>query len=211
MSALPRVVVNRLDDDAAAAMMRGLGARQGIRFTEEALELMIREAQGIPLLVRRLGSSVLELYDPERARQGGLGAVEVGLEGALAAVRREEDEGAPLRVWVESEIGDSQSPAGRVLRRLAADGAGSADVLRALARTETRRHLEASGAVASLPPAELDRRAEEAGSTILQLLTETGLVLAEGDLTRPERYLLPDSLLRRILNRAQAPGPFDLP
>lgn len=209
MSALPRVVVNRLDDDAAAAMMRGLGARQGIRFTEEALELMIREAQGIPLLVRRLGSSVLELYDPERARQGGLGAVEVGLEGALAAVRREEDEGAPLRVWVDSEIGDPQSPAGRVLRRLAADGEASADALRELARTETRRHLSASGAVTS--ESELDRRAEEAGSTILQLLTETGLVLAEGDLTRPERYVLPDSLLRRILNRAQAPGPFDLP
>lgn len=211
MSALPRVVVNRLDDDAAASMMRGLGARQGIRFTEEALELMIREAQGIPLLVRRLGSSVLELYDPERARQGGLGAVEVGLEGAAAAVRREEDEGAPLRVWVDSEIGDPQSPAGRVLRRLAADGTSNAAVLRELARAETRRQLEASGAVASLPPSELDRRAEEAGSTVLQLLTETGLVLAEGDLTRPERYVLPDGLLRRILNRAQAPGPFELP
>ena len=211
MSALPRVVVNRLDDDAAASMMRGLGARQGIRFTEEALELMIREAQGIPLLVRRLGSSVLELYDPERARQGGLGAVEVGLEGAAAAVRREEDEGAPLRVWVDSEIGDPQSPAGRVLRRLAAEGTASATELRELARVETRRQLEASGALASLPPSELDRRAEEASSTVLQLLTETGLVMAEGDLTRPERYVLPDGLLRRILNRAQAPGPFELP
>jgi hypothetical protein len=191
-------------------MMRGLGARQGIRFTDEALEVMIREAQGIPLLVRRLGSSVLELYDPERARQGSLGAVEVGKEGALAAVRREEDEGAPLRVWVDSEIGDLRSPAGRVLRKLAAEPSVSAGALRKLATEETARQLEASGMRDLFPEAELADRAEEAGSAVLQLLTETGLVLAEGDLTRPERYVLPDGLLRRILDRTRTRSPFDL-
>jgi hypothetical protein len=174
MSALQRVVVSRLDDEAAAMMMRGLGARQGIRFTEEALELIIREAQGIPLLVRRLGSSVLELYDPERARQGSLGAVEVGREGAAAAVRREEDEGAPLRVWVESEIGDPSSPAGQVLRHLAVAGRAEAATLRELARAEVARQLELSGAVARLGPRERAGRAEEAGSAVLQLLAETG-------------------------------------
>jgi len=211
MSALPRLVVPRLDDDAAAMMMRGLGARQGIRFTEEALELMIREAQGIPLLVRRLGSSVLELYDPERARQGGLGAVEVGREGALAAVKREEDEGAPLRVWVESEIGDWHSPAGQVLRRLARSGQVAAPALREVARDETLRQLRLSGLAALLDERELARRADEAGSATLQLLVETGLVHPVGDLTRPEAYRLPDGLLRRILARAGSSGPFELP
>jgi len=210
MSALPRLVVPRLDDDAAAAMMRGLGARQGIRFTEEALEVIIREAQGIPLLVRRLGSSVLELYDPERARQGSLGAVEVGREGALAAVRREEDEGAPLRVWVESEIGDVHSPAGQVLRRLAAKGEAPAASLREVARTETHKQLRASASAGALDERDLARRAEEAAAATLQLLVETGLVIPVGDLTRPEAYRLPDGLLRRILARAGAPGPFDL-
>jgi hypothetical protein len=69
LGAFQSVCVPRLPEDAAFAMMRGLGARQGIRFTDQALALIVREAQEIPILVRRVGSSVLELYDPERARQ----------------------------------------------------------------------------------------------------------------------------------------------
>src|SRR5690606_39211291 len=78
------VAVACLADDVAGQMMRGLGSRQGIRFTDAALELLVRESQGVPLLLWRLGTVVLELYDPERARQGSLGAVEIGVEGVRA-------------------------------------------------------------------------------------------------------------------------------
>ncbi len=209
LGAFQGVFVPRLPDDAARAMMRGLGARQGIRFTEPALELVIREAHGIALLVRRLGSAVLELYDPERARQGSLGAVEIGIEGATAAVKREEEEGSPSRVWIESEIGDAQSPAGLLLRRLARDGEVTTAALRALAAELLTRQFAATGIAALLPPDELERRIGEAAATTVRMLAETGLLAPVGDLTSPDAYTFPDGIVRRILARGRA-SPFAL-
>ena len=71
MGAFPSICVPCLPVEAASSMMRGLGARQGIRFSEDALALVIRESQGVPLLLRRLGTSILELYDAESSAAGG--------------------------------------------------------------------------------------------------------------------------------------------
>ncbi len=210
LGAFTRVCVPCLKEEAAFSMMRGLGARQGIRFTEAALEVIVREAHGIPLLVRRIGSSLLELYDPERARQGSLGAVEVGQEGARAAVKREEEEGSPLRVWVESEIGDAHNPAGALLRHLAREGADSAASLRAMATRLSLDQFAQSGIERLLSAAELRRRAEEAGSVTLQMLAETGLIVAEGALTSPDTYRFPDGIVRRILARGRGASPFEI-
>jgi hypothetical protein len=199
MGSFSSVCVPRLPTDAALAMMRGLGARQGIRFTDAALDLIIREAQGVPLLVRRIGSSVLELYDPERARQGSLGAVEIGIEGASAALRREEEEGSPLRVWVESEIADLQTPAGVVLRQLAAAERMDMAALRAVATQVMREQFALTGIARTLPPVEAERRAEEAAGVLTRLLGETGLLEPEGDPLTPDGYHFPDGAIRRIL------------
>jgi hypothetical protein len=208
MGAFQSVFVPRLPEDAAFAMMRGLGARQGIRFTEAALELIVRQTAAIPILARRVGSSVLELYDPERARQGGLGAVEIGVEGAAAAVQREEEPGAPLRVWVESEIGDAQNPAGAILRRVAMTGRVPTAELRDLAKTVTREHFVASGVAALIAAPELERRAEEAAGLVLRMLAEIGMLTPEGDPLAPEAMSFPDSIVKRILASAVAPAGF---
>ncbi|MDX2024589.1 MAG: hypothetical protein SF187_30385 [Deltaproteobacteria bacterium] len=199
LGAFPSVFVPRLPQEAAQAMMRGLGARQGVRFTDAALDLIIREAQGIPILVRRMGSAVLELYDPERARQGSLGAVEIGIEGASAAVRREEEDGAPLRVWVESEIGDAHNPAGVLLRALAVAGRMPVEDLRRTAAQVTKEQFVDSGIAALLSPEETARRAAEAAGYIVRMLGEIGILVPEGDETQPEAYSFPESLVRRIL------------
>ena len=201
MGAFSSVSVPRLPDDAAHAMMRGLGARQGIRFTEAALDRVVRETQGVPLLLRRLGSSVLELYDPERARAGGLGAVEIGAEGAAAALAREEEEGAPLRVWIETEIAELGSPSGLLLRHLAEQGRATTAALRKLAAERVRGVFVATGMDRTLPVDELDRRVLEAGSVIVRLLGDTGILEPEGDLTNPEAYTMPDAIIRRVLSR----------
>ena len=125
MGAFPSLCVPCLSAEAASSMMRGLGGRQGIRFADEALDFIVEQSQGVPLLLRRIGTSVLELYDPDHARQGSLGAVNVGIEGAREAVAREEREGSPLRVWVESEIAEPSGPAGAMLRALAAEVAST--------------------------------------------------------------------------------------
>jgi len=210
LGSLQTVFLPGLPDDAAEAMMRGLGARQGIRFTDEALRLVVREAQGIALLVRRIGSSVLELYDPERARQGGLGAVEIGIEGATAAVHREEEEGSPLRVWVESEIADPQTPPGALLRALARAGRLEASELRRQAVELVARHFEATGIDRLLDPEERRRRLHEAAAVTVRLLGETGLLAPEGDLTNPEAYVFRDGIVRRILASARGGSPFAL-
>jgi hypothetical protein len=199
MNAFQTVFVPRLPDDAATVMMRGLGARQGIRFTDAAVALIVRETAGIPILARRAGSSVLELYDPERARQGALGAVEIGIEGAAAAIQREEDPGSPLRVWVESEIGDLQNPAGVVLRRAAAAGQVDSAELGELAFAVTRDQLVASGVGALVPPRDLDRVAREAAGFVLRMLVEVGILIPVGDLALPKALSFPDSIVRRIL------------
>jgi hypothetical protein len=199
LGAFPSVFVPRLPQEAAQAMMRGLGARQGIRFTDAALDLIIREAQGIPILVRRMGSAVLELYDPERARQGSLGAVEIGIEGASAAIRREEEDGAPLRVWVESEIGDAHNPAGVLLRALAVAGRMPVGDLRRTAAQVTKEQFVDSGIAALLSPEETARRAAEAAGYIVRMLGEIGILVPEGDENQPEAYSFPESLVRRIL------------
>jgi len=199
LGAFPSVFVPRLPDEAAQSMMRGLGSRQGIRFTDAALTLIIREAQGIPILVRRMGSAVLELYDPERARQGSLGAVEIGIEGASAAIRREEEDGAPLRVWVESEIGDPHNPAGVLLRALAVAGRMSVDELKRTAARVTVEQFVASGIAKLLGEEETQRRAAEAAGYIVRMLGEIGVLEAEGDESRPDAYSFPESIVRRIL------------
>ena len=201
MGAFSSVSVPRLPEDAAHAMMRGLGARQGIRFTEAALDRVVQETQGVPLLLRRLGSSVLELYDPERARQGALGAVEIGAEGAAAALAREEEEGAPLRVWIETEIAELGSPSGLLLRHLAEQGRATTAALRKIAADRVRGVFVATGMDRTLPADELDRRVLEAGSVIVRLLGETGILEPEGDLTNPEAYTMPNAIIRRVLSR----------
>lgn len=210
MGSFQHVCVPRLPTEAALAMMRGLGARQGIRFTDAALEHIVREALGVPLLVRRIGSSVLELYDPERARQGSLGAVEIGIEGASAAVRREEEEGSPLRVWVESEIADTHSPAGVLLRRLAREGQVATATLRAIAAEVVVEQFERTGIAAALSPDEVARRSQEAASVFVRLLGDTGLLVPVGDLTNPEAYSFPDCAIRRVLCTQRAQSVFGL-
>jgi hypothetical protein len=188
-----------LSEEAASAMMNGLGARQGIRFGDDALALIVRESQGVPLLLRRIGSSILELYDADHARQGSLGAVNVGYEAAREAVEREERDGSPLRVWVESEIAERTGPAGAMIRALAASPRASAASLRACAQAEIARRFVQSGVDRWLPSDELERRAREAASVMVRLLRETGLLTAVGDPTDPEAYELPDGSIRRIL------------
>jgi hypothetical protein len=199
MGSFQYVSVPCLPVEASRSMMRGLGARQGIRFGDEALELLIEECQGVPLLLRRIGTAVLELYDPERARQGVLGAVEIGIEGVRAALEREAAEGSPLRVWVESEIAEPRSPGGTVLRALAAARSLPASELRKIATEAFRLQFEVTGVALELAPDEALRRAQEAGSVTLRMLGDSGLLRAHGDLTDPERYELPNGMIRRVL------------
>jgi len=199
MASFPSVCVPCLSEEAASSMMKSLGLRQGIRFADAALESIIAESQGVPLLLRRIGSSVLELYDAERARHGGLGAVDIGIEGAGEAIQREMREGSPLRVWVESEICDRSSPAGAVLRQLAREERVE---VRALCETAARvvaRDFAHTGIDRALSSEEVARRTEEAAAVILRLLGETGLLEAIGDLTSPDAYALPDGIIRRVL------------
>jgi hypothetical protein len=203
MGSFQRVCVPCLGEDAATTMMRSLGARQGIRFSDAALARIVEDSQGVPLLLRRIGASVLELYDPERARQGSLGAVEVGIEGATEAIEREAREGSPVRVWVETEIAARSTVAGVLLRRLAREERVSATELRALAKTMIAEDFVRTGIDRTLTAEELERRSEEAAHVTLHLLDETGLLVPHGDLTSPEAYSLPDGAIRRVL-RAQA-------
>ncbi len=199
MGAFPSLCVPCLATEAAVSMMRGLGGRQGIRFADEALDYIVEQSQGVPLLLRRIGTSVLELYDPDHARQGSLGAVNVGIEGAREAVAREEREGSPLRVWVESEIAEPAMPAGAMLRALAAGAPIPVGVLRDIAVRGVLAQFDASGVMQSLGREEVERRAQEAGSVMLRLLGETGLVTPLGDLTSPEAFELRDGAIRRVL------------
>jgi hypothetical protein len=202
MGSFQRVCVPCLGEDSATTMMRSLGARQGIRFTDAALERIVEESQGVPLLLRRIGASVLELYDSERARQGSLGAVEVGIEGATEAIEREAREGSPVRVWVESEIAARNTVAGALLRRLAREESVSVSALHVLAKRMVEEDFVRTGIDRTLAPEEMARRAEEAAHVTLQLLGETGLLVPHGDLTSPEAYSLPDGAIKRVL-RAQ--------
>ena len=199
MGAFPSLCVPCLSPEAATSMMRGLGGRQGIRFVDEALDHIVEQSQGVPLLLRRIGTSVLELYDPDHARQGSLGAVNVGIEGAREAVAREEREGSPLRVWVESEIADPAMPTGAMLRALAAGEPVPVAKLRDIAERGVLAQFASSGVMQSLTKEEVERRAQEAGSVMLRLLGETGLVTPKGDPISPEAYELRDGAIRRVL------------
>lgn len=199
MGSFPSICVPALDDDAAFAMMRGLGSRQGIRFEDDALGALVKASHGVPLLLRRLGTSVLELYDADRARQGSLGAVRIGIEGAMEAIRREERGGSPLRVWVESEIAQADTSAGVLLRALAGGTRVPVASLERLVETQVMERFTATGLTAHLAPAELKRRAQEAASVMVRLLAESRLLEAQGDMTSPDSYSLPDGVLRRIL------------
>jgi hypothetical protein len=202
MGAFPSICVPCLAPESASAMMRGLGARQGIRFTDDALAAIVRETQGVPLLLRRVGTSLLELYDAEHARQGSLGAVQIGIEGAREAIEREEREGSPLRVWVESEIAEPTTTTGAMLRRLARDGRVSATALRELAEGHVIGQFASTGVTLHLTAEETRRRAQEAASVMLRLLAETGLLSPGGDLTAPDSYELLDGSIRRVLQAA---------
>lgn len=206
MGSFQRVCVPCLGDDAAMTMMRSLGARQGIRFTEAALTQIVQESQGVPLLLRRIGASILELYDAEHARQGSLGAVEIGIEGTNEAIAREEREGSPLRVWIETEIAARTSVTGALLRRLAAEESVSVSELCALARNMIADDFVRTGIAATLVPDELGRRAEEAAHVMVHLLHESGLLVPHGDLTAPEAYSLPDGAIRRVVRARPSLG-----
>lgn len=199
MGAFPSICVPALDDESAHAMMRGLGARQGIRFEDDALNALIRASHGVPLLLRRLGTSVLELFDADRARQGALGAMRIGIEGANEAIRREEREGSPLRVWVESEIAQADTSAGVLLRALAREKKVSSVELAKLVEAQVMTRFNETGLDAHLAPAELKRRAQEAASVMVRLLSDSRLLESHGDLTSPDAFSLPDGVLRRIL------------
>ncbi len=203
MGAFPSICVPALDDDASHAMMRGLGARQGIRFEDDALQALVSASHGVPLLLRRLGTSVLELYDADRARQGALGATRIGVEGATEAIRREEKGGSPLRVWVESEIAQAGTSAGVLLRALAGAERLTVAELGRLVELQVVERFRETGLTAMLPPEELSRRAQEAGSVMVRLLAESKLLVAHGDHTSPEAYSLPDGVIRRILVEAR--------
>lgn len=199
MGSFQRVCVPCLDVDAASTMMRSLGGRQGVRFNDAALDKMVTESQGVPILLRRLGASVLELYDADRAREGSLGAVEIGIEGATEAVDREAREGSPTRVWVETEIAGTNTVVGALLRRLARTETVSTEALAELAKRRIEEDFVRTGIAKTLSPDELDRRADEAAHVIVQLLHESGLVVPYGDLTAPSGYSLPDGAIRRVL------------
>jgi hypothetical protein len=209
MGAFQRVCVPCLADDAALTMMRSLGGRQAIRFTDEALARIVAESQGVPLLLRRIGGSILELYDPERARQGSLGAVEVGIRGTEEAIQREERGGSPLRVWIETEIAGPSSVTGALLRKLAREEVVALGELCLLAKQRVTEDFLRTGISATLAPDEVERRSEEAAHVIVQLLEETGLVVPHGDLTSPDGYSLPDGVVRRVLRAGSSirPGP----
>lgn len=194
------VAVPCLPREATVSMMQALGARQGIRFSEEALDLIVEESQGVPLLARRLGTSVLELYDPERARQGTLGAVQIGIEGVRAAVEREANKGSPSRVWIESEIAEPKSPGGAVLRALARAEWLKTTEVHQIAAAAFYREFESTGIKERLSPEEGERRAEEAGAVTVRILGESGLLRGHGDLTDPEGYELPGGVIRTILS-----------
>lgn len=199
MGTFPRVCVPCLSEEAATSMMRSLGARQGIRFSDAALARIVDETQGVPLLLRRIGSSILELYDRERAREGSLGAVEIGVEGAVEAIEREAREGSTTRVWIETEIAPIRSPAGAILRCLAREDVVPTAVLRDLAKRFVAEDFVRTGIDRTLTPDETARRAEEAANVIIQLLDETGLLVPTGDLTAPDGYSLPQGAMRRVL------------
>lgn len=207
MGAFPSICVPALDDEAAHAMMRGLGSRQGIRFDDDALSALVVASHGVPLLLRRLGTSVLELYDADRARSGGLGAMRIGVEGAREAIKREERGGSPLRVWVESEIAQDDTSAGVLLRALAVADKVKVKDLERLVEAQVMERFGATGLTGHLSPGELKRRAQEAASVMVRLLAESKLLEAHGDFTAPDAYSLPDGVLRRILLEARRAEP----
>ena len=204
MGSFQSVCVPNLPTDAAQQMMKSLGAWHGVRFADVALDKLLAASQRVPLLLRRLGSSVLELYDVERAHQGGLGAVNVGEVGADEAIAREERVGSPVRVWIDSEIAPAGTPVGSVLRALAhaKDGKATLEQLARVARLDILASFEDAGFTDLLGDEELARRADEAAHVTLRLLGESGLVEPLGDLTNPEGYELPDGIVRRALGSA---------
>jgi hypothetical protein len=207
MGAFPSLCVPALDDEAAHAMMRGLGSRQGIRFDDDALSALVKASHGVPLLLRRLGTSVLELYDADRARQGSLGAMRIGVEGAREAIKREEKGGSPLRVWVESEIAQEDTSPGVLLRAVSSGEPVKVKELETLLEGQVLQRFAVTGLTGHLSPSELKRRAQEAASVMVRLMAESKLLEAHGDLTSPDAYSLPDGVLRRILREARRVEP----
>ena len=71
-----------------------------------------------------------------------------------------------------------------------------------LVETQVMERFTATGLTSMLAPAELKRRAQEAGSVMVRLMAESRLLEAHGDLTSPDAYSLPDGVIRRILSEA---------
>ena len=104
-------------------------------------------------------------------------------------------------MWIETEIAELGSPSGLLLRHLAEQGRATTAALRKLAAERVRGVFVATGMDRTLAADELDRRVLEAGSVIVRLLGDTGILEPEGDLTNPEAYTMPDAIIRRVLSR----------
>jgi hypothetical protein len=201
--AFENVCVPRLEEEVGTGMMRSLAALQGIRFSDAAVAQLVREGHGVPLLLRRLGAAVLELYDTERARDGALGAVDVGIEAVRAAVRHEAQRGAPARGWIEVDLGAEASPAGHLLRLLASREEVPAGELEAAARDIVSQAWHGLLPVAPGGAADLANRVAAAAGALVSLLVQTGLVTPVGDLVEPHAYRLEEGLVRRVLGDRQ--------
>jgi hypothetical protein len=88
-----------------------------------------------------------------------------------------------------------------MLRALAA-GRLAAPTLQEIAERGVLAEFASSGVTQSLAREEVQRRSQEAGSVLVRLLGETGLLIPIGDPIAPEAYELADGAIRRILARA---------
>ena len=71
--------------------------------------------------------------------------------------------------------------------------------LREIAERGVLAEFASSGVTQSLPSEEVQRRAQEAGSVLLRLLGETGLLAPIGDPIAPEAFELAEGAIRRVL------------
>jgi hypothetical protein len=80
----------------------------------------------------------------------------------------------------------------------------SVDELKKHAFEATTVQFEELGLTKVLGPEESRRRALEAAGFVVRMLDEIGILVPEGDVTRPHAFTFPDSVVRRVL--ANEPG-----
>ena len=107
-------------------------------------------------------------------------------------------------MWVESEIAQVDTSAGVLLRALAREKKVSAVDLAKLVDAQVMTRFNETGLDAHLAPAELKRRAQEAASVMVRLLSDSRLLESHGDLTSPDAFTLPDGVIRRILSERKS-------